>query len=69
MYKEYKRTGVAEMTPWTPETDMNRVSVDKGDAERGSPQTGDMIARNSKDHDNRWLVAKAYFEDNFEEVA
>ena len=27
-----------------------------------------MIARNPKNHDDQWLVAKQYFEDNFEEV-
>jgi uncharacterized protein YozE (UPF0346 family) len=25
-----------------------------------------MIARNPKNHDDQWLVAKRYFEDNFE---
>jgi uncharacterized protein YozE (UPF0346 family) len=25
-----------------------------------------MIARNPKNHDDQWLVAKQYFEDNFE---
>jgi hypothetical protein len=27
---------------------------------------GDMIARNPKNHSDQWLVAKQYFEDNFE---
>ena len=27
---------------------------------------GDMIARNPKNHDDQWLVAAAYFADNFE---
>jgi len=26
-----------------------------------------MIARNPKNHNDKWLVAKQYFEDNFEE--
>jgi len=33
----------------------------------GSPKVGDMIARNPKNHNDMWLVAKVYFEDNFEE--
>lgn len=27
-----------------------------------------MIARNPKNHEDQWLVAKKYFEDNFEEI-
>ena len=29
----------------------------------------DMIARNPKNHDDQWLVAAAYFADNFEPLA
>lgn len=29
---------------------------------------GDMIARNPKNHKDQWLVAKEYFNDNFEEL-
>jgi hypothetical protein len=42
------------------------VSISQTDLENGSPQIGDMIARNPKNHDDQWLVAKQYFEDNFE---
>lgn len=42
------------------------VSISQTDMENGSPKIGDMIARNPKNHDDQWLVAKNYFEDNFE---
>ena len=29
---------------------------------------GDMIARNPKDHNDQWLVAKKYFKDNFSRI-
>ena len=32
----------------------------------GSPKVGDMIARNPKDYGDKWLLAKQYFDDNFE---
>ncbi len=67
-FKQYKRKGLSEMTPWTPEIDMSRVSVSKEDLESGSPLEGDMIARDPKRHTDQWLVAKAYFEDNLELV-
>ena len=44
------------------------VSISDVDLENGSPKDGDMIARNPKNHLDQWLVAKEYFEDNFEEI-
>ena len=68
MYKQYRRTQIAEMARWVPGFDMAGVSVSKPDLEAGSPKDGDMIARNPKNHADRWLVAAQYFADNFEEV-
>lgn len=66
LYKEYLRTNVVEMTEWTPSTDMSRVSVSDINYKNGSPQKGDMIARNPKRHGDKWLVAKAYFSVSFQ---
>lgn len=44
------------------------VSISDVDEENGSPKSGDMIARNPKNHLDQWLVAKEYFENNFEEL-
>jgi hypothetical protein len=65
---QYRRTQIAEMTPWQPHFDMGSVSVSKPDKEAGSPKIGDMIARNPKNHNDLWLVAAQYFADNFEPV-
>jgi hypothetical protein len=67
-FRKYRRKSISEMTPYTPTLDMSRVSVSKADGENGSPKIGDMIARNPKNHEDQWLVAKAYFEDNLEEM-
>lgn len=45
-----------------------KVSISGVDIENGSPKIGDMIARNPINHLDQWLVAKEYFEDNFEEI-
>jgi len=75
-FKEYRRTAIAEMCKWTPKSGMKTlqdlqelgVSVSQADIDNGSPKPGDMIARNPKNHNDMWLVAKAYFEDNFTEL-
>jgi hypothetical protein len=65
-FTKYRRSQIAELTPWTAGFDMARVSVSAPDSEAGSPKAGDMIARNPKNHDDQWLVAAKYFADNFE---
>jgi len=67
-FKQYRRKQIAELRPWKEGDDMTRVSVSAPDKEAGSPKVGDMIARNPKNHDDQWLVAAAYFADNFEAV-
>ena len=51
-------------------SEFNRiaVSISAVDRSNGSPKIGDMIARNPKNHKDQWLVAKDYFEENFEKV-
>ena len=67
-WKQYRRKGFSEMRPYVLGEDMRAVSVFEVDMNNGSPKAGDMIARNSKNHADQWLVAKAYFEDNLELV-
>jgi hypothetical protein len=66
-YKRYRRTQIAEMADWEPGFDMRNVPISNVDLSNGSPKPGDKIARNPANHADRWLVAKAYFEANFEE--
>ena len=67
-YKQYRRKQIAELAEWHPAFAMAGVSVSEEDKKAGSPKAGDMIARNPKNHADRWLVAAAYFRDNFEET-
>ena len=71
MFKQYRRTNIAEMRPVTPyeyeEDTLNaNISISEADRLNGSPKQGDMIARNPENHNDQWLVAKQYFKDNFE---
>ncbi|SFQ16466.1 hypothetical protein [Parafilimonas terrae] len=64
-WKQYKRKGLSEMRPYIKDEDLTGVSVSKED----NPETDmGMIARNPKNHEDKWYVARKYFEDNFEEA-
>jgi hypothetical protein len=67
-WKKYRRVGLSEMRPYVTGEDMTKISISDVDRLNGSPRKGDMIARNPNDHGDQWLVAKAYFENNLEEV-
>jgi hypothetical protein len=68
-FKKFRRSQIAELRPYEEgETLPSLVSISAADKKAGSPKPGDMIARNPKDHEDQWLVAKAYFEANFEEM-
>ncbi len=64
MWKQYRRLEHAELRPYVVGEDLTGISVSAND----TPKLGDMIARNPKIHGDQWLVAAAYFGENFEEV-
>lgn len=66
----YRRTGLSEMRPYVPGEDMTGVSVSASDYMllAGNPDPGGFIARNPKNHADKWYVAQAYFEANLEPV-
>jgi hypothetical protein len=65
-FKPYRRKQIAELRPYIKGETLDEVSISSEDRKAGSPKTGDMIARNPKNHADQWLVAEAYFTDNFE---
>jgi hypothetical protein len=68
-FKQYRRKQIAELRPFQEGEELSeRISISQTDRDNGSPKVGDMIARNPKNHDDIWLVAKQYFMDNFEPV-
>jgi len=66
--KNYRKKQLQPMEPWTPQTDMDGVSVSDADKADGSPKQGDMIAVNPTNHEDRWLVASDFFAANYEEA-
>jgi len=75
-FKKFKRSGFSEIRSVTDEEikigpealRAEGISVSEVDAQEGSPKPGDVIARNPEDYNDQWLVAKKYFEENFEEL-
>ena len=64
MWKKYRRTGLSEMRPYSVGESLGGISVNQED----TPEVGGMIARNPKNHSDKWYVSKQYFEDNLEPV-
>lgn len=69
-FKKYQRTNLAEMHQYDrnaiyPKEFWDKLSISKEDKANGSPKLGDMIARNPENHNDIWLVAKEYFDQNF----
>jgi len=65
MWKQYRRKGLSEMRPYVLGEDLTNISV----ADVDDPETDmGMIARNPLNHEDQWYVARAYFEENLEEV-
>lgn len=68
-FKQYRRRQIAELRPFQEGEKLSeQISISQADKDAGSPKEGDMIARNPKNHNDQWFVAKQYFEDNFEPI-
>jgi hypothetical protein len=65
-FKNYRRMQIAELRPYVPGEDTTGISISDADRKAGSPKEGDMVARNPVNHADQWLVAKAFFEANYE---
>jgi hypothetical protein len=66
--KNYIKKAVQPMEAWHFHSDMHGVSVSDPDKQNGSPKIGDMIAHSPTNPDDRWLVAKKFFNDNYIEA-
>lgn len=64
-WKQYRKTATQEMRPYVPGEDLSGISV----SEEDTSEEGGMIARNAKNHDDHWYVAKQFALDNYELVA
>ena len=61
----YIKTVPQELFPWDENTYMLGVSISSADRANGSPKKGDMIAINSSNCTDMWLVSKDFFEKNY----
>lgn len=60
--KLYRKKNLQGMRPYIPGEDLTCISVNKED----TPELGGMIAVNKDNSEDRWYVAKKFFEDNYE---
>ena len=66
--KNYIKKQVQPMTPWVHGMYTGDVSISAPDALNGSPMSGDMIAYNPNNSDDKWLVAAKFFNENYIEA-
>jgi hypothetical protein len=73
-FKQYKRKGLSEMVSVTEFTenggDLSKVSISSPDhlLQTHNPDEFNLgyVARNPKNHEDLWYVAKKYFDENLE---
>lgn len=66
--KSYRKKESQPMTPWHSAFNLDGVSISEADLANGSPMSGDMIAINPASPADKWLVARKFFKDNYEEI-
>lgn len=64
MTKFYRKKLLQPMRPYVVGENLTGISVNKEDV----PEEGGMIAYNPANPEDRWYVAKKFFEDNYEEA-
>lgn len=69
-FKQYRRTGLSEMIAYKDfDWETNKIIVSISDADKQLTNEEFLegyIARNPKNHNDMWYVAKKYFDDNLE---
>lgn len=63
-YKDYIKPAIQKMRPYIPGEDMSSISV----AATDTPELGGMIAINTDNPNDKWYVAKTFFEKNYIEA-
>lgn len=63
-YKNYIKKAVQPMRPCIPGEDLTGISVSPED----TPEAGGMIAINPKNPNDKWYVAKDFFQENYVEA-
>jgi hypothetical protein len=67
-YKHYVKPNTQAMRPYEVGEVLNsNISISIPDKENGSPKAGDMIAVNSNNPEDKWLVSAEFFKENYVE--
>jgi hypothetical protein len=68
-FKQYRRSEITELRPYVPGEVLDpHISISAVDRRFGCPKLGDMIARNSENPDEQFLVEAGDFAQAFEPV-
>lgn len=67
-FQKHRKVQISEMRPYEVGEDITSVSISQVDRTNGSPKIGDMIARNPENHEDQWLVAKDFYDRNYQNM-
>lgn len=68
-FRQYRKKGITEARLYEVGEELpSNVSISPEDKKNGSPKHGDMIARDTLNHNDQWLISEAYFNKNYEAV-
>jgi hypothetical protein len=67
MFKNYQKTAMQPMRPYVLGENMKGISISEPDSQL-TTLLGGMIAVSSKNPDDKWYIAKKFFEENYQEL-
>lgn len=60
MFQQFFARSIVELRPWNPGEEMENIFVAPDHARSGSPEPGDLVARNPDEPAKQWLVPGAF---------
>jgi hypothetical protein len=69
---KYRRSNLVEIRPYVPGEDLTNINVSLPDSCLSMQDSAafdlGMVARNPKDHTDKWYMSRAHFEANYEPI-
>jgi len=67
-FKKYTRVSTYELRPYIVGESIKEVAIADQDIINSSPKKGDMIARDPKNHKDKWLLSEEYIKEHLTRI-